>query len=146
MNLKSLKQGHFFFTSESVTEGHPDKLCDSISDSILDACLEQDPYSRVACEAVTKSNMVLIAGEITSSAKIDIDQIVRNRIKEVGYDDECKGMDYKTCDILLKVTQQSSDINQTITNLILRNWELETKDLCSDTLLMKLLSCIHFHI
>jgi S-adenosylmethionine synthetase len=115
MNLKALKQGHFFFTSESVTEGHPDKLCDSISDSILDACLEQDPYSRVACEAVTKSNMVLIAGEITSNANINIDQIVRNRIKEVGYDDEIKGMDYKTCDVILKVTQQSPDINQAVT-------------------------------
>ena len=93
----------YFLTSESVSEGHPDKLCDSISDSILDACLEQDPLSRVACEAVTKSNLVLIAGEITSSAKINIDQIVRNRIKEVGYDDESKGMDYKTCEIILKL-------------------------------------------
>lgn len=115
MNLKALKQGHFFFTSESVTEGHPDKLCDSISDSILDACLEQDPYSRVACEAVTKSNMVLIAGEITSNANLNIDQIVRNRIREVGYDDESKGMDYKSCDIILKVTQQSADIEQAVT-------------------------------
>jgi len=110
MNLKSLEKDHFFFTSESVTEGHPDKLCDSISDSILDACLVQDPFSRVACEAVTKSNMVLIAGEITTSAIIKIDQIVRNRIREVGYDDIRKGMDFKTCDILLKVTLQSPEI------------------------------------
>jgi len=115
MNLKPLKKGHYFFTSESVTEGHPDKLCDSISDSILDACLDQDPYSRVACEVLTKSNLVVVAGEITSSADINIDQILSNRIKEVGYDDESKGMDYKTCDIILKVTKQSPDINQAVT-------------------------------
>jgi S-adenosylmethionine synthetase len=115
MNLKKLEEGHFFFASESVTEGHPDKLCDSISDAILDACLEQDPDSRVACESVAKSNMILIAGEITTRAKINIEQIVRDRVKEVGYDDEKKGMDYKTCDVILKVTQQSPDINQAVT-------------------------------
>jgi S-adenosylmethionine synthetase len=115
MNIKKLEDGHFFFASESVTEGHPDKLCDSISDAILDACLEQDPNSRVACESVAKSNMVLIAGEITTLAKINIEQIVRDRIKEVGYDDEKKGLDYKTCDVILKVTQQSPDISQAVT-------------------------------
>ena len=82
MNIKELEEGHFFFTSESVTEGHPDKLCDSLSDAILDACLEQDPESRVACESVAKANMVLIAGEITTRAKINMEQIVRDRIKE----------------------------------------------------------------
>jgi S-adenosylmethionine synthetase len=115
MNIKQLEEGHFYFTSESVTEGHPDKLCDSISDSILDACLEQDPNSRVACESVAKSNMILVAGEITTNAKINIEQIVRDRVKEVGYDDEKKGLDYKTCDVILKVTQQSPDINQAVT-------------------------------
>ena len=115
MNIKELEEGHFFFTSESVTEGHPDKLCDSLSDAILDACLEQDPESRVACESVAKANMVLIAGEITTRAKINMEQIVRDRIKEVGYDDEKKGLDYKTCDVILKVTQQSPDINQAVT-------------------------------
>ena len=94
MSIKSLNENHFYFTSESVTEGHPDKLCDSISDAILDACLTQDPHSKVACESVAKSNTIMIAGEITSLAKIDIDQIVRNRIKDVGYDDEKKGMNY----------------------------------------------------
>jgi len=115
MNITQLKEGHFFFTSESVTEGHPDKLCDSLSDAVLDACLEQDPNSRVACESVAKSNMIVIAGEITTTAKINIEQIVRDRIKEVGYDDEKKGLDYKTCDVILKVTQQSPDISQSLT-------------------------------
>jgi len=114
MNIKSLEEGHFFFTSESVTEGHPDKLCDSLSDAVLDACLEQDPNAKVACEAVAKSNMILIAGEITTTAKINIESIVRDRIKEVGYDDEKKGLDYKTCDVILKVTQQSPDISQAV--------------------------------
>jgi S-adenosylmethionine synthetase len=109
-----LKEGHFYFASESVTEGHPDKLCDSISDSILDACLAQDPNSKVACESVAKSNTILIAGEITSLAKIDIEQIVRNRIKEVGYDDEKKGLNYNTCEILIRVTRQSPDISQAV--------------------------------
>jgi len=114
MKIKSLEEGHFFFTSESVTEGHPDKLCDSLSDAILDACLEQDPNAKVACEAVAKSNMVLIAGEITTTAKINIEEIVRNRIKEVGYDDVEKGLNYKDCDIIIKVTQQSPDIAQSV--------------------------------
>ena len=115
MNNRKLEKGHFYFTSESVTEGHPDKLCDSVSDAVLDACLEQDPNSRVACECVAKSNMVLVAGEITTTAKINIEQIVREKIKEIGYDDEKKGLDYKTCDVILKVTQQSPNINQAVT-------------------------------
>lgn len=114
MNIKQLEEGHFYFASESVTEGHPDKICDSISDSILDACFEQDPNSKVACEAVAKSNMILIAGEITTLAKINIEQIVRDRVKEIGYDDEKKGLDYKTMDVILKVTQQSPDISQAV--------------------------------
>jgi len=114
MNIKSLKEGHFYFTSESVTEGHPDKLCDSLSDSILDACFAQDPNSKVACESVAKSNTIMIAGEITSKADIDIDKIIRNRIKEVGYDSVEKGLDYKTCEIIVKVTRQSPDISQAV--------------------------------
>jgi S-adenosylmethionine synthetase len=105
---------HFFFSSESVTEGHPDKICDSVSDSILDACLIQDPASKVAIECVAKSNLILIAGELTTSANIDIDKIVRDRLKEIGYDNEEKGIDYKTCDILQKVTKQSPDISQAV--------------------------------
>jgi S-adenosylmethionine synthetase len=112
--MQKLPVNHFFFTSESVTEGHPDKLCDLLSDSILDACLEQDPNSKVAIEAIAKSNMILIAGELSTHAKIDIDEIVRNRIKEIGYDDESKGLNYKTCDILQKITLQSPDISQAV--------------------------------
>ena len=112
--MQNLEEGHYFFTSESVTEGHPDKLCDSISDSILDACLAQDPNSKVAMETVAKSNMILLAGEITTNAKINSDEIVRNRIKEIGYDDEKKGLNYKTCDIIQKITIQSKDISQAV--------------------------------
>lgn len=109
-----LKEGHFFFSSESVTEGHPDKLCDLLSDSILDACLAQDPKAKVAIESVAKSNMILIAGELTTIAKIDIEKIVRDRIKEIGYDDEAKGLNYQTCDIIQNITKQSPDISQAV--------------------------------
>ena len=112
--MQNLEEGHFYFTSESVTEGHPDKLCDLISDSILDACLAQDPHSKVAMETVAKSNMILLAGELTTGAKINVDQIVRDRIKEIGYDDEKKGLNYKTCDVIQKITLQSKDISQAV--------------------------------
>lgn len=105
---------HFFFSSESVTEGHPDKLCDSLSDSILDACLKEDPASKVAIESVAKSNLILIAGELTTKANIDIEKIVRDRLQEIGYDSEEKGIDYKTCDVIQKVTKQSPDISQAV--------------------------------
>lgn len=98
------------FTSESVTEGHPDKLCDFISDSILDAYLEKDPYSRVACETVVGKGQILVTGEITSNAEIDIEKIVRNTIKDVGFDNEKTDIDYKTCKVLLNISKQSSDI------------------------------------
>lgn len=98
------------FTSESVTEGHPDKLCDYISDSVLDAYLSQDPYSRVACETVAGKNQILVTGEITSKAKVDIEQVVRNVLKEIGYDNSTTDIDYKTCKVLLNVCEQSSDI------------------------------------
>ena len=112
--MQNLEEGHYFFSSESVTEGHPDKICDLISDSILDACLTQDPNSRVAMETVAKSNMILLAGEITTNAKINVDEIVRNKIKDIGYDDEKKGLNYKTCDIIQKITIQSKDISQAV--------------------------------
>ena len=98
------------FTSESVTEGHPDKLCDFISDSLLDAYLEKDPYSRVACETVAGKGQILVTGEITSNAEIDIEKIVRNTIKDVGFDNEKTDIDYKTCKVLLNISKQSSDI------------------------------------
>ena len=108
------EESHYFFSSESVTEGHPDKICDIISDSILDAHLAQDPNSKVAIECVAKSNMILLAGEITSNAKVNIDNLVRNKIKEIGYDDPAKGLDYKTCDVIEKITKQSKDISQAV--------------------------------
>ncbi len=98
------------FTSESVTEGHPDKLCDYISDSILDSYLEKDKNARVACETVAGKGEILITGEITSVANIDIEQIVRNTIKEIGYDNENLDMDYRTCKIHLNISRQSPDI------------------------------------
>lgn len=100
----------YFFTSESVTEGHPDKLCDSISDSILDACLEQDEDSRVAVETFASAGKITIAGQITTKAKIDIEAIARNAIKEIGYDNEKTDIDYRTCEIDINVTTQSPDI------------------------------------
>ena len=98
------------FTSESVTEGHPDKLCDYISDSILDSYLELDPFARVACETVAGKGEIYITGEITSNAEIDIEQVVRNAIKEVGYCDSKTDIYYKTCNIIIKLSKQSSDI------------------------------------
>ena len=98
------------FTSESVTEGHPDKLCDYISDSVLDAYLEKDPYSRVACETVAGKNQILVTGEITSNADVDIEKIVRDTIREVGFDNSETDIDYKKCKVLLNISKQSADI------------------------------------
>lgn len=98
------------FTSESVTEGHPDKLCDYIADSVLDAFLVQDSKSRVACECLAGKNLIVIAGEITSKASVDIEEIVRNAIMEIGYTDEKTDIDYKTCDIVINISKQSPDI------------------------------------
>src|SRR5690242_13476074 len=92
-----------FFTSESVTEGHPDKLCDQISDGVLDALLAQDPLSRVACETATTTGLVLVAGEITTTAWADIPEIVRNTIKNVGYVDARYGFDYRTCGVATSI-------------------------------------------
>ena len=100
------------FTSESVTEGHPDKICDQISDSILDAMLAQDPMSRVACETATTTGLVLVMGEITSKAQIDIPKVVRDTICEIGYDDSKKGFDGNTCAVMVTLDRQSPDIAQ----------------------------------
>ena len=100
----------YFLTSESVTEGHPDKVADLISDTILDECLKQDKNSRVAVETMLSGNKVFVAGEITSNAIIDIENIVRNTLEQVGYDDENTTMDYRTCEIEQCIKQQSNDI------------------------------------
>ena len=100
----------YFFTSESVTEGHPDKLADLISDSILDECLKQDKKSRVAVETFVTRNTVTIAGQITSKAQINVEEIARNTIKKVGYDNEKTDIDYRTCKIITEITKQSPDI------------------------------------
>ena len=114
MDIKKLPENNFYFSSESVTEGHPDKICDSISDCILDACLSSDPNAKVACETVAKSNMILIAGEITTTANFNEEQIVRDRLREIGYNDEKKGINYESCDVIKKITKQSPDISQAV--------------------------------
>ena len=100
----------FYFSSESVTEGHPDKLCDSISDAILDECLKQDENSRVAVETFAANNNITIAGQITTKADINVEEIVRNIIKEIGYDNSSTDMDYRTCNITVDIEKQSADI------------------------------------
>ena len=104
------KVGKWLFTSESVTEGHPDKICDQISDGVLDAIIAQDKTARVACETCCTTGMVLVMGEITTSAYVDIPTIVRNTIKEIGYDGSDSGFDYKTCAVLTSIDEQSPDI------------------------------------
>ena len=100
----------YYFTSESVTEGHPDKLCDGISDAILDACLAQDENSRVAIETFAANNNITVAGQLTTNAVIDVEKIVRERIKEIGYDNSATDMDYRTCNINIDIEKQSPDI------------------------------------
>src|SRR5450432_2904905 len=102
----------FLFTSESVTEGHPDKIADQISDAILDACLEQDPYSRVACETLTATGLVVIAGEITTKAYVDFQSLVRGVVASIGYDNALYGFDSNTCAVISSINKQSPDIAQ----------------------------------
>jgi len=110
MNTTFMNAPSLLFTSESVTEGHPDKLCDQISDAVLDACLEQDPYSRVACETAAKTGFVVLLGEITTRAQIKYDELVRRVVNEIGYDNSLKGFDGNSCGVLVAISQQSGDI------------------------------------
>lgn len=110
MSTTFMESPSLMFTSESVTEGHPDKICDQLSDAILDACLEQDPGSRVACEVATKTGFVMFLGEITTQANLNYDELARKVITEIGYDDSEKGFDGYTCGVQVAIAKQSSDI------------------------------------
>ncbi|OMJ81874.1 hypothetical protein SteCoe_17575 [Stentor coeruleus] len=108
--IGELPDDHFLFTSESVNEGHPDKLCDQVSDAVLDACLAQDPDSRVACETCAKTNLIMIFGEITTSAIVNYEQIVRDTVKRIGYDNAEKGLDSSVCEVKVAIEKQSHEI------------------------------------
>ncbi|MCS7011662.1 MAG: methionine adenosyltransferase [Anaerolineales bacterium] len=110
MSTTFMTSPSLMFTSESVTEGHPDKVCDQISDAVLDACYEQDPYSRVACETAAKTGFVLLMGEITTKAHINFDELARRVITEIGYDSSEKGFDGNSCGVLVAIAKQSGDI------------------------------------
>jgi S-adenosylmethionine synthetase len=109
-----MAKSHFLFTSESVTEGHPDKVADQISDAILDAIIAQDKFARVACETLVTTGLAMIAGEITTTARVDFPVIVRETIKEIGYNDSSMGFDWETCAVLTSIDRQSPDIAQGI--------------------------------
>ncbi|MGH7342598.1 MAG: S-adenosylmethionine synthetase N-terminal domain-containing protein, partial [Candidatus Rokuibacteriota bacterium] len=109
------RQGKWFFTSEAVCIGHPDKMSDQISDGVLDAILKRDPVARVACETLVKTGFVLVAGEITTRTYVEFSDVVRQTVKEIGYDSSDIGFDYHTCAVLTSISQQSADIDEAVT-------------------------------
>src|SRR5512138_2811700 len=116
-----LDDSEYLFTSESVTEGHPDKMCDQISDAILDEILKDDPDARVACETATTTGLVIVLGEISTSTYIDFQQVVRDTVRDIGYTRSDYGFDYETCGTLISIKEQSPDIAQGV------NAALETR-------------------
>jgi S-adenosylmethionine synthetase len=122
MTTTFMSSPKLLFTSESVTEGHPDKLCDQVADAVLDACFEQDPMSRVACEVATKTGFVMLLGEITTEAFVNFDELVRKVVTEIGYDRAKKGFDGSTCGVLSAISSQSPDIDMGVSK------SLEAKD------------------
>ncbi len=118
-----------FLTSESVTEGHPDKMCDQISDAVLDAMLAQDPYSRVACETATTTGLVLVCGEVTTRASVDVASVVRSTIKQIGYDDPAYGFDADGCAVLVALGRQSADIDLGVSNALETRGTGATRDI-----------------
>jgi S-adenosylmethionine synthetase len=110
--MTKLSENEYLFTSESVTEGHPDKICDQISDGVLDAIMAEDPTGRVACETLVNTGLVVVSGEITTDSYVDIPTIARETIKKIGYDDPNYGFDHKACAVLTAVDEQSPDIAQ----------------------------------
>ena len=115
-NIK--KSDKFFFTSESVTEGHPDKICDQISDAVVDACMKQDPYSKVACECATKTGFIVLLGEITTNANVDFEKLIRKTVTDIGYDCSTKGFDGNTCAVQISISKQSDDIARGVDNAL----------------------------
>ena len=108
----------YLYTSESVTEGHPDKLCDQVSDSILDAIYEQDPLARVACETATTTNLVVVIGEITTTATVNYEEIARKTLKSIGYNNPNTGIDWQTCEVVVKIHEQSPNINAAVSTAL----------------------------
>src|SRR2546427_655037 len=117
------------FTSESVTEGHPDKLCDQVSDGMLDECLRQDPNSRVACETATTTGVILVAGEITTHAYVDVPHLVRNVVRDIGYTNADYGFDYRTCGVITAIKEQSPEIAQGVDESIEAREGIDAKEL-----------------
>jgi len=129
MSLSFIESPSLLFTSESVTEGHPDKMCDQISDAVLDACLEVDPRSRVACETVAKTDFVMLLGEITTKTQINYDELVRKVITDIGFDDSAKGFDGNTCGVQVAITKQSPDIARGVNHALeVRSSELTDEE------------------